>query len=74
MNVAEAAQGGSRLDLLVALRDRIAVAVADPDCPKRDLSSLSLRLVQLTEEIESAKASAGEDDLGAAISTPDEPL
>lgn len=34
--VAEAAAGGDELELLVAMRDRIAQAVSDPECPKRD--------------------------------------
>ncbi|NKY08933.1 hypothetical protein [Cellulomonas hominis] len=49
--VSEAAETGDRRALLVALRDRIAKTVTDPDCPPRDLASLSRRLVELGKEI-----------------------
>jgi hypothetical protein len=52
MTVAEAAESGDRRALLVAMRDRIARTVANPDCPPRDLAALSRRLVELAKEIE----------------------
>lgn len=58
--VAQAAKGSQR-DLLVAMRDRIATAVTNPDCPPRDLASLTKRLADLAKEIESIDARAVDD-------------
>lgn len=71
MDVSEAAARGSRRELLEALRDRIARAVADPDCPKRDLASLSLRLLDIASQIDALASQEGGDDLGEAAATPD---
>ena len=51
-NVAEAAESGDRRGLLVAMRDRIARAVSNPDCPPRDLASLTRRLQEIAREID----------------------
>lgn len=51
-SVADAAKGGTHRDLLVAMRDRIAVAVTDQDCPPRDLAALTRRLQDIAREIE----------------------
>lgn len=63
--VADAAASGSHLGLLVAMRERIARTVSDPDCPPRDLSSLTRRLQDIAKEIEAiemrARQEAGED-------------
>jgi hypothetical protein len=50
--VAKAAATGDRRELLVALRERIATTVSDPECPPRDLSSLTRRLQEIAKEIE----------------------
>lgn len=50
--VSEAAASGDRRLLLVALRDRIAKAVQDPDCPPKDLSPLTRQLAAIAKEIE----------------------
>ena len=42
---------GSRRDLLVALRHRLAAAFDDPRTQPRDLSPLSLRLLEIQREI-----------------------
>ena len=52
MTVAQAAEHGTHRDLLVAMRARIAKAVADPDCPPRDLAALTRRLQDIAREIE----------------------
>lgn len=65
--VAEAAKTGTRRELLVAMRDRIALAVADPKCPPRDLSSLSLRLEKLSEQIEAIDLAAQQEENDGAI-------
>lgn len=51
MTVADAAKSEDQRKLLVAMRDRIAKAVSDPDCPPRDLASLSRRLQEIAKEI-----------------------
>ncbi len=51
-SVTEAAQGGDRRELLVAMRDRIAKAISDPNCPPRDLASLTRRLQDIAKEID----------------------
>lgn len=70
-SVAQAAANGSHRDLLVAMRERIAVTVSNPDCPPRDLAALTRRLQDIAKEIEAldlrAKQEASE---GGAI--PDE--
>ena len=50
--VVEAASKGTHRELLVAMRDRIAEAVANPGCPPRDLAALTRRLHELAKEIE----------------------
>ena len=51
-SITEAASHGTHRELLVAMRDRIAKAVEDPQCPPRDLASLSRRLHELSKDIE----------------------
>ena len=50
-SVAEAAELGDHKGLLVAMRERIATAVSDPECPPRDLASLTRRLQDISKEI-----------------------
>lgn len=72
-SVAQAAQDGDRRELLVAMRDRIAATVADPDCPPRDLASLTRRLQDIAKEIDQIDlASVGEGSVVA--DTHDEPF
>lgn len=66
MSVTQAARSGSQLDLLVALRERIAKTVEDETCAPRDLASLSLRLTQINKEIE-ALQELSEDERGTTI-------
>jgi hypothetical protein len=68
--ITEAAEKGTLRQQMVALRERIAVTVEDPDCPPRDLASLSRRLLEITKEIEAIDARSREDDDGEAA--PDE--
>lgn len=69
VTVAEAAETGSHRDLLVAMRERIAKTVSDPDCPPRDLAALTRRLQDIAKEIEAidlrAKEEAREDGVSA---------
>lgn len=54
--VTEAAASGTTRDLLVAMRDRIAVAVENPNTPARDLAALTKRLSETVKEIEAIDA------------------
>lgn len=72
MSITDAAESGEQLELLVALRRRVAITVEDPNCPPRDLAALSRRLQELGKEIEAIKAKMrqeAEEDGGV---TPDE--
>jgi hypothetical protein len=70
--VKAAADDGSRRELLVALRSRIAASVEDPKTPPRDLAALSRRLLEIAREIEAIDAEEADDDISAAAATPDE--
>jgi len=50
-SVARAAASGDHKGLLVAMRERIAMAVSAPECPPRDLASLTRRLQDISKEI-----------------------
>lgn len=61
MSVSEAAKGGTARDLLIATRDRIALAVEDKATPARDLAALTKRLMETVREIEAIDARALEE-------------
>jgi hypothetical protein len=69
--VAAACDTGTRRDVLVALRTRLARSIDDPATPARDLASLSRRLLEVTKDLESLDAAAEQED-GTAAPTPDE--
>lgn len=71
-SVKAAADSGTRRDLLVALRARIASDIDNPNTPPRDLAALSRRLLEIAREVEALDAEAGADDIGEAAATPDE--
>lgn len=73
-SVADAAKGGSRRDLLVAMRDRIATAVSSADCPPRDLASLTRRLQDIAKDIEAIDLRAREEGADAADVQGDEAI
>ena len=52
LSVSEAAATGDHRKLLVAMRERIARTVSNPDCPPRDLAALTRRLQDIAKEIE----------------------
>jgi len=58
--VAEAAESGDHRALLVAMRERIAKTVSDPDCPPRDLAALTRRLQEIAREIQQLDARTSE--------------
>lgn len=56
-----AAESGSRLEELKAMRRRIASALDDPNTPARDLAALSRRQLEIGREIEAVRVSEDED-------------
>lgn len=58
--VADAARRSTK-ELLIATRDRIALAVDDPSTPARDLAALTKRLVDVSREIEAIAAREREE-------------
>jgi hypothetical protein len=72
-SVGQAAAGGDRRELLVAMRARVATAVEDPNTPARDLAALTRRLLEIAKEIEAIDSTDEEDEVSAAARTPDEP-
>lgn len=71
--VEQAAANGTRRELLVALRDRVATAVADPRTAARDLAALTRRLMEIAKDIEALDLSAQREGRAGALS-PDEKL
>lgn len=69
--VTQAATDGSRRELLVATRDRIAKTVDDPKTPARDLAALTRRLMDISHEIEAIDHAAKQEEREREI-TPDE--
>jgi len=74
LSVSEAAASGDHRALLVAMRERIARTVSDPDCPPRDLAALTRRLQDVSKEIEAIDLRAKEDGDDAADLAEDEEL
>ena len=68
-SVSEAASSGDHRALLVAMRDRIAVAVQNPECPPRDLAALTRRLADIAKEIKALDLAAKQE---ADESVPDD--
>lgn len=66
LTVTQAAASGTRRDLLVAMRDRVAQDVEDPNTPSRDLAALTRRLIEITKEIEAIDARRDDGDEGEA--------
>lgn len=65
LTVAQAAASGDHRALLVAMRERIARAVSDPECPPRDLAALTRRLQDVAKEIEALDLRAKEEGADA---------
>lgn len=59
--IVEAADEGTARDLLVAMRNRIARTLDEPNCPARDQASLSRRLLEIRKEIEAIDAAAEQE-------------
>lgn len=71
--VAHAAAFGSTRDVLVATRDRLAVAIDDPKTLARDLAALTKRLMETAREIASIDARDEPDDLETVEDAPFDP-
>jgi hypothetical protein len=71
LSVSAAAATGDHRKLLVSMRERIALAVSDPECPPRDLASLTRRLQDISKEIEAIDLRAKEEGRDAS-DVPDE--
>lgn len=61
MSILEAAEAGSRLDELYAMRRRIAQAMDDPNTPARDLAALSRRQLEIGREVDAILVAEDED-------------
>ena len=69
LSVSEAAASGNHRSLLVAMRERIAQTVSNPECPPRDLAALTRRLQDIAKEIDAIDLrarEAGADEADAA--------
>jgi hypothetical protein len=73
LTVDVAAKEGTELELLMALRDRIATQISDPNCSSRDLAALSKRLEELRKSI-SAERLRLKEELADADDVEDEAL
>lgn len=60
-SVFQAAQSGSDVQLLTALRDRIAKTIADPNTAARDLAPLTRRMVEVNNELKAAVVAEREE-------------
>ena len=72
LSVLQAAATGDHRSLLVSMRERVARAVSDPDCPPRDLAALTRRLQDISKEIEAMDLRLKEDGADAADVAADE--
>jgi len=70
-SLSQAADEGSQLELLVAMRARVARAVEDPKTPAHALAPLTRRLLEIAREIDAAESRRGGDEIGTAAATPD---
>ncbi|WP_052372642.1 hypothetical protein [Nocardia otitidiscaviarum] len=59
--ILQAAEDGSRLEELQAMRRRIARALDDPNTAARDLAALSRRQLEISKEIEAIQIAEDED-------------
>ena len=72
MSVSDAAESGSRLAELRAMRRVIARRIDDEATQARDLAALSKRQMDISKEIEELMNDVEGDALGKAADSPDE--
>ena len=70
-SILEAAEQGSRIEELRAMRRRIARAMDDPNTPARDLAALSRRQLEIGREVEAIVISEDEEH-SVVVQTDDE--
>lgn len=70
-SILEAAEEGSRLEELRAMRRRLARALDDPNTQARDLAALSRRQLEIGKEIEAIEI-AEDEDHSVVVNTDDE--
>ena len=70
VTILEAAEAGSRLEELRAMRRRLARAMDDPNTPARDLAALSRRQLEIGREVEAILV-ADDEDHSVVASTED---
>lgn len=61
-SVADAAANGTRREMLIATRDRIAKTVDNAKTPPRDLAALTRRLMDVANEIDAIDTAAEQED------------
>lgn len=71
-SVTEAAALGDSKALLMALRERVAKAVEDPNCPAVALAALSRRLQEINRDIEAIEARERQEAAEDVDGHPDE--
>lgn len=71
LTVTQAASSGTPRELLVAMRDRVAKDVENPNTASRDLAALTRRLMEITREIEALDARESEAG-GESSASPDD--
>ncbi len=69
--VTQAAESGTKRELLVAMRDRLAKDVENPNTSPRDLAALTRRLLEVVNDIEGMDA-RDEQEAGRRGPTDDE--
>lgn len=72
MSVSDAAESGSRIAELRAMRRVIARRLDDEATAARDLAALSKRQMDISREIEELMSEEEGDELGKAADSPDE--
>jgi hypothetical protein len=70
-SILDAAEAGSRIEELRAMRRRLARAMDDPNTPARDLAALSRRQLEIGREIE-AIVIAEDEDHSVVVNADDE--
>jgi len=63
--ILDAAERGTRVEELRAMRRRLAMALDDPETHPRDLSPLMRRQIEISREIETLTVSDGPDSITA---------
>ena len=59
--LAELLKSDDKRELLVAMRDRVATALADPNTPARDLAALTRRQMEIAREIAAIDAESEQE-------------